>query len=153
MGVRIVSRSSFVIACIWVAALASAEIHFFELIPLHPCKPEYPLDFALLGITLPLVVFGIAAFRAPHSPFYAQSLAAFIDRRVGVGFLESFLVRLRPLLLFGVGGMLSGLHQVWACDQAGVPISFQSRGWFFASGGAAFILSHVILRLRRAKAV
>jgi hypothetical protein len=153
LGARVVSLYSFVIGCIWVAALASEAIHFFELTPLRPCKPEYPLYFALVGMALPFFVFGIAAFRAPHSPLYAQNLAAFVDRRLGIGFLESFLIRLRPLLLFGVGGMLSGLHQVLACNQAGVPISFQSRDWFFVSGGAALILSHVILRLRRAKAV
>lgn len=153
LGVSIVSRSSYVIACVWVAALVSAAIHFFETIPLHPCVPEYSLDFALVAMALPFVVFGIAALRAPYSPFYAQNLAAFVDSRAGVGFLESFLVRLRPLLLFGVEGLLSGIHQVWACDQVGATISLQSRGWFFVSGGAAFILLHVILRLRKVKAV
>lgn len=135
-----------------MAALAATVVGFFGP-RTNSCLTQFPRDFALASIALPFAIFGVAALRAPHSPFFAPRLAAFIDARAGHGSLESFLVRLKPMLLFGTGGLIDGWHQLWWCDQAGLPVTLQSKGWFYISGGAAFILMHVILRLRKVPAV
>lgn len=144
--------SSFVIAGFWALAYIPVVMKFLSL-PARECLPQYPSSFALIAIVLPLVVFIIGALKFSQSPWYWSPLARFIDTRAGEGAYESFLVRFRPLLFFGIAGPIEGLYHVWWCHQAGVPASIQSRGWFLVSGGAAFIILHVILRLRRAQAV
>jgi len=144
--------SSFVIVGIWAVAYIPFVMNFFSL-PARECLPQYPPSFALIAIALPIVVFVFGACRFSQSPWYWYPLARFIDSRAGEGTYESFLVRFRPLLFFGIGGPIEGFYHVWWCHQAGVQASIQSKGWFLVSGGVAFILLHVILRLRKAQAV
>lgn len=145
-------RSTFLIVGIWMAGYIPLTLSLLDA-PVRECASHYPVSFALARIILPLIVFGIGAVAISQSPWYIPGLASLIDARAGNGAYESFLVRLRPLLFFGVGGFIDGLHHLWWCQQTGVQASIQSNGWFYVSGGAAFILLHVILRLRKAQAV
>ncbi len=99
-------------------------------------------------LIMPIVFFSAVTYLGPaRSPFYHPRLASLLDSRYGALAYESFLVRLKPILLFGVMSFLQGLTTFW---QADAPYIFAG---FFISAGIAFIAAHVILRYRRATGV
>lgn len=137
---------------IWIVGAASIVSGFFKP-PAYSCLSPFSPEVALAAIAMPIAFFGTVAFFVPHSPFFTPGFAAFVDTRAGHGFLESFLVRLKPILFFGIGSLIRGFHQLWWCDQVGIQVTRQSEGWFFISLGAAFIFMHTILRFRKVVAV
>jgi hypothetical protein len=102
---------------------------------------------------MPFVVFGFAAFKAPHSPFLVPKLAALITARTGRASYQSFLVRFKPILFFGIGGLLDGLSELRSCYQLAGLVSINAHGWFFVAGGFSFLLMHFILKFRKVPGV
>jgi hypothetical protein len=93
-----------------------------------------------------------SVFVVPRSPFYNPSLARFVDAKYGPATLETFLVRLKPLLLFGLVSLLGGVVQTWVCYDSGNTLS-QGMGSLSISAGFALLLAHAILRYRGVKGV
>jgi hypothetical protein len=104
-------------------------------------------------ILLPLLVFGAGSIWMRHSPFYHPKLAEIINSRLGANVFESFLVRLRPLLLFAVAAILQSLVGLWHSYRTGSPSGTLVFHAFFLSGGLAFALAHTVLYFRRAVGV
>lgn len=88
-----------------------------------------------------------------HSPFYHPKLAEFINARLGGNAFESFLVRLRPLLVFAFGATLQSFFGLWRSYKTGAPSGDYVMSAFFLSGGLAFALTHAVLYFRKAVGV
>jgi hypothetical protein len=73
-----------------------------------------------------------------------------VNGRFGAYAYESFLVRLRPLLLFAFPAIMEAIVELQRSVQAGT--SFGSEV-FFLSGGLGFAFAHVVLYLRKAAGV
>lgn len=118
---------------------------------------QYPQEMSsLMLVTLllmPVLFFGATSFWAPHSMFYHPKLARFINSRYGANALECFLVRLKPLLMFGVVGVLEGLTGFWHSRSTGATQGAYAIHGFFFSGGVGFALAHVVLYFRKAVGV
>lgn len=108
--------------------------------------------FPLIVQLLPIPFFAVMAFRAPHSPFFNVRIAEFVDSKFGLLAFESFLVRLKPLLLFGVSSLLNAAGEVMHCLQQGEPMR-EGVNVFFLAGGVGFVLAHIILRSRAVRGV
>lgn len=109
-------------------------------------------DPDLFTLILPVAFFGVAALFMKRSPFYAPEIAAKVDARLGAMAYESFLVRLKPILLFAVGGTITGLGLLARGHLEGHPAAVSVAG-FFLSGSVGFGLAHLILRMKEAKGV
>ena len=92
-------------------------------------------------------------FWARHSPFYHPILARYVDGRFGEGALASFLVRLRPLLLFAVAGVVQGGLGLFQATHANSPSGAYAISFFNTSCGIGFALAHQLFYLRRAVGV
>jgi len=105
-------------------------------------------------LVMPVLFFGVGAFWMRHSPFYHPLLAKVIDGRFGENALASFLVRLKPLLLFAVGAATQGAIGLWQTYTGENPTSgAYALNGFFLSGGVGFGLVHFILYLRKVPGV
>src|SRR5262245_31124654 len=120
------SRSTLVIVAIWMWTVGATV---FRIV--HPPAQEVPFPFAsdptstvVLG-GLPLLSFGASALRARHSPFFVPSLARWVNDRYGAFACESFLVRLRPLLLFGIPAIMEAAVGLQRSVRAGTPYGSQ----------------------------
>jgi hypothetical protein len=101
---------------------------------------------------LPVLFFVAMALCGPRqSPFFHSKLAQWINARYGPHTFESFLVRLKPLLMFGTAGALQGVIGLWHGRHV-KPADDIASG-FLLSAGVGFAVAHVILYLRRAVAV
>ncbi|OGA51707.1 MAG: hypothetical protein A3F74_06670 [Betaproteobacteria bacterium RIFCSPLOWO2_12_FULL_62_58] len=120
------SDSGFIIAAIWVLAIWTSIYGAMHLpaseAPFSGDMP--PLTIATI-ILLPVLVFGVASFWMRHSPFYHPKLAQAINARLGSNAFESFLVRLRPMLIFAFGAVLQSLVGLWHSYTAGAPSRFE----------------------------
>jgi len=102
---------------------------------------------------MPFIVFAFAEFKAPHSPFLVPKLAAFITARTGRESYQSFLMQFKPILFFGIGGLLDGLSQLRSCFQLEGSLNINAHWWFFVAGGISFVFMHVILKFRKVPGV
>lgn len=141
--------SSVAIAVLWTLPLVASVWGALS-------APEYDEARTVLSRApillqlLPIPFFAVIAWRAPHSFFFNPGLARLIDARAGVGAFESFLVRLRPLLLFGVAAVLGAAIEALSSFGRGAP--FRSGvNLFFLASGIGFILAHCILRIRKVR--
>jgi hypothetical protein len=117
------------------------------------CKPNLPSNMAPFVLLMPFVVFGFAALIAKGSPFLVPKFAASITARTGRPSYETFLVRFKPMLFFGSSSILGGLSELRSCFQSEGSVGISAHGWFFVAGGAAFLLMHGILKLRKVPGV
>jgi len=137
--------STVTIGALWCFAVGSA------ILGAQTPPPFPPMSNVMVAtvVAMPFLFFGVNALWMKRSPFYHPALARFIDGRFGDGFLASFLVRLRPLLLFGTAAVLQALlglvHVASGTAAAGALVP----SLFFLSGGAGFFLAHLILYKRR----
>lgn len=99
-------------------------------------------------LLLPIPVFVVVASRVQRAPFFHPELAKYIDARAGSGAFESFLVRLRPMLMFGISVMFSAALQIWKSSRHDEPLA-NGASVFLLSSGIGFILAHCILRARK----
>lgn len=117
------------------------------------CQPNLPSNMVPFVLFMPFVVFGFAALKAQASPFLVPKIAASITARTGRPSYESFLVRFKPMLFFGSISILGGLSELRSCSQFEGSVGINAHGWFFVAGGAAFLLMHGILKIRKVPAV
>jgi hypothetical protein len=143
--------SSTLVFIIWVCAFGLESWLASEAIRASQC-PGLPLPIPPIFYLAPIVLFGLASFFVRRSPFYNPSLARFVDAKYGPATLETFLVRLKPLLLFGLVSLLGGVVQTWVCYDSGNTLS-QGMGSLSISAGFALLLAHAILRYRGVKGV
>jgi hypothetical protein len=104
-------------------------------------------------LSMPVLFFGVMSFWMPHSPFYNASVARFIDARFGESAFATFLVRLKPLLMFAVAAGLQGTWGLWQAAKFGEGSGAYTINGFFISGGIGFALVHAILYYRKAPGV
>jgi hypothetical protein len=139
--------SSTVIAGIWCAAVLLSLVHLTRLVDPQICNAPFP---PLVIILMPFVVFGFGAFRAKYSPFYLPWIAQIVDAKYGERTYERFLVRLKPLLMFGVSSIASAVTAAAKCGQSADNWSgLMTMPIFFLSTGLAFMMMHFVMRYRK----
>lgn len=145
-------RSAVLIAIIWALAIWGAIRSASS--PLDSSFPREMTAAAMVTIlVMPVLFFGVMAFWMPHSPFYNSTIARFVDTRFGVNAFSTFLVRLKPLLVFAVAAVIQGALGLWHAIDSGQSSGAYAIHGFFISGGIAFALAHAILYFRRAMGV
>ena len=100
--------------------------------------------FVLLA---PIVLSTLFGFKARGYPFDIPALSARVDSLCGPGAYARFLVDVKPLLLFGVSGMVAGFGQLFLLyqQQNGAP-PFHAA--FMFSTGISFLIVRIILKKR-----
>ncbi len=146
-----ISLSNLAIALIWVFVVATSVLGSVGLQPPVPASFSPAMTITLL--VMPILFFGAMPFWARHSPFYHPTLARYVDRRFGEGALASFLVRLRPLLLFAVASVVQGGLGLIQATHANSPSGAYVISGFLTSAGIGFALAHQLFYLRRAVGV
>lgn len=147
------STSSLAIAGIWVTFILNTVLNTpsdFQGFPI-----DLPMGMAVIIVVMPIVFFAFMSFFGPAtSPFFLPpTLVTWIDARYGQHTFESFVVRLRPLLLFGLTGLLSGLIGLWQTYRNGGQYESYVFNGLWVSSGMAFVMTHVVLYARRAKGI
>jgi hypothetical protein len=122
-------------------------------VPSEAFPREMSSTMAATIIVMPVLFFGVMLFWMPHSPFYQPRIASLIDARFGTNAFASFLVRLKPLLMFAVGSVLQGVLGLWQDFSVGGNSGAYAIHGFFVSGGIGFALVHAVLFYRRAPGV
>ena len=143
--------STVVIMAIWALAIGSAISGASS--PMQGFPREMTNATATTILLMPVLFFGVMSFWMPHSPFYHPKLARFVDSRFGDNVFASFLVRLKPLLLFAVAAALQGAIGLWHSVRAGESSGAYAIHGFFISGGVGFAIAHLVLYYRRAPGV
>lgn len=146
------SISTSAIVATWSVTLVLGVMAIFDPVP-SMCQPDFPSHIVLFVLIMPFVVFGFAAIKAQTSPFLIPRLAASITAWTGNPSYETFLVRFKPMLFFGSSSILSGLSELRSCFLLEGSVGINAHGWFFVAGGAAFILMHIILKMRKVPGV
>lgn len=147
------SRSTVVIAVLWALSVWAAVIGASSATRTTAFPGEMTNATIATLLLMPVLFFGVMSFWMPHSPFYHPKLAHFIDARLGVNAFASFLVRLRPLLMFGAAAVLQGTLGLFRSVSAGESSGALAVHGFFISGGLGFALVHGVLYYRRATGV
>jgi hypothetical protein len=105
---------------------------------------QFPGVLLLLYIA-PIVNFcALAGFGPAQSPFYHPRIAADLDSRYGERAFETFLVRIKPCLLFGIASLSYGIVKL---AQPYMAYLYPAP---FISCGIAFIAAHFIWLHRKA---
>ena len=139
--------STTLIVAIWCTVLLSSLSQLAS--PAYPrlCEAKSP---PLVVALLPFVVFGIAALLAKRSPFYSLWVAQMVDARYGPKVFETFLQKLKPILLFGIATLVMAAVSFIYCS--GMVVATARPGTFdtfLFAAGAAFCMMHFILRYRK----
>jgi hypothetical protein len=140
-------RMSRIIYICWAIGILSAALSPLPAMP-GVESIHIPFGFGIIMLAMPIAFFSFISVCGPaHSPFYHQRIAAYVDSRYGALAFESFLVKLKPLLLFGIASFVQGLTTLW---QSPLPHIFP--GVLF-SAGLALVFAHFILLRRQAVGV
>ena len=145
--------STALIAAIWTLAIGANLIGFAQGSRQEFCSMPMPATMRLIVLAMPLIFFGVAALFMKRSPFISPWVASLIDERLGAGGSEAFMVRLKPLLLFSVAGLIGSAAMAKDCWQGGEGQVDMTMPGFLLSGSVAFALVHLVLRLRRVPGV
>lgn len=147
------NKATAAIALVWVLALGQNLTRPLWLdIPSVPTLEQIP-PLPVFVVALPIVLFGVGALFAKRSPFLSPWIAHLVDGRFGAGACEAFLVRLKPVLLFGVAALSSAVADWLQFGRHDADWSHFSEKSFFVSAGIAFCLSHFIMRIRKVPGV
>lgn len=145
------SSSTVAIALIWAFVLVTSVLGSREAIA--PVPASFPPGATVTILLMPILFFGVMPFWARQSPFFHPTLARFVDARLGEGALASFLVRLKPLLLFAVAGAIQGGVGIIEAARANASSGAYVLSGFFVSGAIGFALAHQLFYMRRAPGV
>jgi hypothetical protein len=148
-----VRRSTLAILALWAYATTGSVVELLLPVEGSPCPDNSPAFSPPFVFVAPFAVFGWLALRAPHSPFFIPALVGITDKWFGPSAYLSFLVRLKPLLMFGVSGVVGGVVTMLQCVRIGAPWDRSTLSWFFLSAGVAFMFAHLVLRYRRVPGV
>jgi len=119
--------------------------------PPPPFLGELPATTTVVIMIMPIAFFGMMAFILPaQSPFYHPKFANWINQRFGSNAFESFLVRLKPMLLFAVSASIQSLGGIWEVSTHSNSPGMLNFHGFMLSAAAGFVLSHLILYRRKA---
>jgi hypothetical protein len=141
--------STLSIGVLWVASLVGAV--WGGLSSSSDDEVRRMLSHAPLLLQLaPIPFFAVVGWRAPHSPFFNPAVAEVVDAHAGAAAFETFISRLRPLLMFGVTAILSTTVEAYISVMRGVPLE-AGVNVFFLAGGIGFVLAHWILRARKVR--
>jgi hypothetical protein len=141
--------SSVIIALLWVLSLGASASGALESSDFDQAR-EIAAHAPLLVQLFPIPFFTVAALLAPHSPFFHPTLAKVIDTRTGDGTFEGFIVRLRPLLMFGTSALVAAILETYRVLDRGISLA-AGVNVFFLAGGIGFVLAHFILRYRKVR--
>jgi hypothetical protein len=146
-------KSTVLIATIWTFAigvnLASFALGGHQEFCLTPVPPE----MQLLVFAMPILFFCVTALFMKQAPSVSPWIASMIDANWGIGFSASFMVRLKPLLLFSAVGLICAAATATKCAKTGQGSIDWTVPGFLLSSSVAFALTHVILRWRRVPGV
>lgn len=148
------SGSDLIIGGIWATFILIVNVSLSSS-PASQTFPPLSNGMAVIILIMPIAFFGIMSFIGPaRSPFNLPNmLVSFINDRCGQHAWESFLVRLRPLLLFALASLLGGFIGLWRTFQEGGPYEAYIFNGLWVSSGLAFAIAHTILYLRKAKGI
>jgi hypothetical protein len=146
-----ISHSNLAIALIWVFVVAASVLGSNGLRP--PVSTSFSPAMTITLLVMPILFFGAMPLWARHSPFYHPTLAHYVDGRFGEGAFASFLVRLRPLLLFAVASVVQGGRGLLHAMHANSPSAAYADSGFIVSAGIGFALANELFYLRRAVGV
>lgn len=135
-------KSSIIVAIIWLYSVGISVLQGFTL-PTSQIAHGIPIPWQIL-VCLPLIIV-IGAFfnkEIPGSFLIGRS----IDQRFGQGTYRSFMISLKPELLFSCMCFGIGIVGFLRTFQLGGPSGAFSMSGFFISGGLAFFAAHVISR-------
>jgi hypothetical protein len=139
--------STLAIVGIWLAVLASSLMQFIRPIEPTMCTAQFP--FPVVVALMPFVVFGFSALRAKHSPFYSAWIAQIVDAKCGMKSYETFLIRLKPMLLFAAAAVAMAAALMVQCGKPLTDFFEAMAPTFFASAGAACAATHFLMRWRK----
>ena len=137
------SISKAIAAAIWICGMAYYSVHTF------PDKLLHGFDLSRDYWLLLAQVLAAALFASKISgyPFQVPSLAAKVDAQCGPGAYANFIADVKPLLLFGVSGLVCGCSHLFRHYQEP-----DGRTLFLAaamfSWGIAFLVGRIILQKR-----
>lgn len=141
------------IAAIWTLIIGVSVLGVVHGARQEFCSMAVPLEIRLIIVAMPFLFFGIAALFTKRSPFISPWIASLVDEKLGSGSTESFMTRLRPLLLLSVAGLIGSAAIAKGCLQGGKDqIDWTMPGFLF-SGSVALAIMHLILRWRRVPGV
>lgn len=146
-------KSTAAIAAIWAVAIGSNLLSLAQAPQDVACTAPMPPEMQWVVMLMPLVFFGGAALLAKRSPFISPWIAGLIDEKFGVGTCESFMVRLKPMLLFSVAGLIGAAALASACRQGAAGHVNWTVPGLLVSGSVAFGLMHFVMRWRRVPGV
>jgi hypothetical protein len=136
--------SQVIILICWGIGIVSAILSPIQAPP-NMESIHIPTSMDIMLLIMPISFFSAVTYFGPaQSPFYHPRLASFLNSKYGIHTYESFLARLKPILLFGVGAILQGLTTFW---QSSTPYFVSG---FLVSAGLALIAAHIILYHRKA---
>ena len=146
------SGQRFLIPGLWVVGIALGVLTGTgPVISGFGRNPSWDVLILMLG--LPVVFFPVVAFWIRGSPFYSPRVAKLVDERFGAGTLEAFLVRLRPMLLFGAVAVVQGLTAMSLMPPSDRSMGAYAVCGFFLSAGVGFALAHSVLYFRKVPGV
>jgi hypothetical protein len=135
--------SKAIAAAIWILSIVHYSVYRFpdKLLQGFDLSGDYWL---LLAQVLLAALF---ASKINGYPFQVPSLAAKIDARYGPGTYANFIADVKPLLLFGISGLVCGCSHLFRHyqQQDGAAL-FPAAAMF--SWGIAFLVCRVILQKR-----
>src|SRR5262249_4151907 len=135
--------SKIIVILIWFFAVVG-QIVFSPLFQYPVSAPQVPH----LVVFLPLAFFIAVAFLIPGYPFDVERLRLRVDRKFGGGAYAEFVRQLKPMLLFGVTGLVAGVLAFVRAYQAHAPTAAYWEHCFILSGGIGFLLMRVVLAKR-----
>jgi hypothetical protein len=146
------SGSTLLILALWALVLLGTLSGSFQ-IPASSLPSEMSLATFATIVLMPVFFSGLISFWIPYSPFYHPKLAHIFDSRFGRNAFASFLVRMKPLLIFAMGASLQGIIGLWQSYTRGAEMGEYAAPGFFLSGGIGFLFTHVVLYFRKVPGV
>ncbi|WLI91112.1 hypothetical protein Q4S45_08330 [Massilia sp. R2A-15] len=147
------SKSTALIAAIWTLAIGANLANFALGGQQEFCSTPMPPEMQLIVMAMPIVFFCVTSIFMKRALFVSPWIASLIDRKRGAGFSASFMVRLKPLLLFSATSLICAAGTAMQCAKGGEgPVDWTVPG-FLLSCSVAFALTHVMMRWRRVPGV
>jgi hypothetical protein len=130
------------------AVLAIWLIVVFSVVLLSPIQGLEAAQLPAIAIIFPVAFFTAAAFWLPGYPFDVVPLRLWIDEKKGDGSYAEFIRQVKPMLFFGVSGLVGAMAGFLRDVQAQPPIEALRAQGFWFSGAAGFLLAREILAKR-----